>query len=139
MTVVARLTDVLIVYALRKYITELPDSEVGWLAALRDPAIRDALGLIHRHPERAWTAEQLAQSVGMSRSSFFGRFKDLVGDTPGEYLTRWRVYLATRMLRDERLSVAATAKRVGYGTEASFSNAFVRVMGVRPGAYKRAA
>lgn len=138
-TVVARLTDVLIVYALRRYITELPETEVGWLAALRDPAIRDALGLIHRHPDRPWTAEQLARAVGMSRSSFFTRFKETVGESPGEYLTRWRVYTATRLLRDEQLSVAATAHLVGYQTEASFSNAFVRVMGIRPGAYKRAA
>lgn len=138
-TVVARLTDVLIVYSLRKYISALPETEVGWLAALRDPAIRDALGLIHRRPDRPWTAEQLASAVGMSRSSFFTRFRQTVGETPGDYLTRWRVYTATRLLREDQLSVAATAHRVGYRTEASFSNAFVRVMGIRPGAYKRAA
>lgn len=138
-TVVARLTDVLIVYVLRQYVDTLPESEVGWLAALRHPPIRDALGLIHRHPDRNWAAAELAQKVGMSRSAFFSRFRETVGETPGDYLTRWRIHTATRLLREEDLSVAATARRVGYQTEASFSNAFVRVMGVRPGAFRRAA
>ena len=62
-----------------------------------------------------------------------------MGETPAEYLTRWRIHIATRLLREEGCSVAVTARRVGYGTEAAFSNAFVRVMGVRPGAYKRSA
>ena len=75
----------------------------------------------------------------MSRSAFFSRFRETVGETPGEYLTRWRIHTATRLLREEDLSVAATARRVGYRTEASFSNAFVRVMGMRPGAFRRAA
>lgn len=138
-TVVARLTDVLIVYVLRQYINALPESDVGWLAALRHPPIREALGLIHRYPDRNWAAEELAQTVGMSRSAFFARFRQTVGETPGEYLTRWRIHNATRLLREENLSVAATARRVGYLTEASFSNAFMRVMGIRPGAYRRAA
>lgn len=136
--VVARLTDVLLVYVLRRYIADLPDDHVGWLGALRDPAIAEALGLIHRYPARSWTAAELAAAVGMSRSSFFSRFRTTVGESPGEYLTRWRIHVASRLLRDERGSVAAVAKRVGYGTEAAFSNAFLRVVGVRPGAYKRA-
>lgn len=136
--VIGRLTDVLLVYVLRRYIADLPDDHVGWLGALRDPAIAEALGLIHRYPDRTWTAAELASAVGMSRSSFFSRFRSTVGETPGEYLTRWRIHLATRLLREERGSVAAVAKRVGYGTEAAFSNAFQRVMGVRPGAFKRA-
>jgi len=75
----------------------------------------------------------------MSRSAFFARFRELVGETPSGYLTRWRVQLAIRLLRDEGRSVAATGHSVGYRTEAAFSNAFVRVMGIRPGAFKRAA
>jgi len=138
-TVVARLTDVLVIYVLRDYIRRLPADAVGWLGALRDPEIRGALGLIHTRPDRAWTATELAAAVGVSRSAFFARFKELVGETPGQYLTRWRVHLATRLLREERASVTAVARRVGYATDAAFSNAFVRVMGVRPGAYKKAA
>ncbi len=138
-TVVARLTDVLLVYVLRRYIADAPPEATGWLEALRDPTLATALAHIHRYPSRPWTAEQLAAAVGMSRSSFFARFGEVMGETPAEYLTRWRIHLATQMLRDERCSVAAAARRVGYRTEAAFSNAFLRVVGMRPGAYKRAA
>jgi AraC-like DNA-binding protein len=138
-TVVARLTDALVVYVLRNYIEQLSDGEGGWLAALKDAPIRDALGLIHRNPERSWTAAELAVLVGMSRSGFFSRFRGAVGETPAQYLTRWRIHLATRLLKEEDASVSAVAQRVGYATEAAFSNAFKRVMGVRPGAYRRAA
>lgn len=138
-TVVARLTDVLVIYVLRDYINRLSPGEGGWLGALKDPGISEALGLIHRRPGEAWTAASLAEAAGMSRSTFFSRFREAVGETPAEYLTRWRIHVATRLLREEDCSVAATARRVGYGTEAAFSNAFVRVMGIRPGAYRRAA
>ena len=136
-TVVARLTDVLVIYVLRSFIDSLPDGQVGWLVALRDPVLAEALRLIHREPEAGWTVDELAQHVGLSRSSFFARFRQGVGETPAEYITRWRIHAATRLLREEGLSVAATARQVGYGTEAAFSNAFLRVMGVRPGAYKK--
>lgn len=138
-TVVARLTDALVVYVLRDYIERLSDRSGGWLGALRDPNISEALANVHRHPEHDWTARSLASIAGLSRSAFYTRFKELVGETPAEYLTRWRIHLSTRMLREENCSVAIAARRVGYGTEAAFSNAFVRVMGVRPGAYKRSA
>jgi len=137
--VVARLTDVLVVYALRNYINTLADGEGGWMGGLRDPVIAEALGHIHRRPDHPWTVAGLASTVGLSRSAFHHRFRDAVGETPSDYLTRWRVHLAGRLLREERFSVAAAGRQVGYQTEASFSNAFLRVMGVRPGAYKRAA
>ncbi len=138
-TVVARLTDALIVYVLRNYIDGLPQGERGWLSALKDGPIREALGLIHRNPETSWTAAGLAAHVGMSRSGFFKRFRDAVGETPGQYLTRWRVHVATRLLKEADASVGSVAQQVGYATEAAFSNAFKRVMGMRPGAYRRAA
>lgn len=138
-TVVARLADVLVIYLLRSYIESLPADDTGWLAALRDPVLAEALRLIHGRPEAGWTVEQLAQQVGLSRSAFFSRFRAGVGETPADYITRWRMHAAARLLKVERLSVGATARRVGYKTEAAFSNAFLRVMGVRPGAYKRAA
>lgn len=138
-TVVARLTDVLVIYVLRDYVARLPSGEVGWLGALRDAEIGHALGLIHAEPQRSWTAQRLASAVGLSRSALFSRFKALVGESPAQYLTRWRIHLATRLLREEGASVTATARRVGYATDAAFSNAFVRVMNVRPGAYQKAA
>lgn len=138
-TIVGRLTDALIVYVLRTYIDHLPDEGAGWLYALRDPHISEALALIHASPEAAWTSGALATAAGLSRSAFFSRFRDVVGETPAEYLTRWRIHVATRILREEGCSVSITAGRVGYATEAAFSNAFVRVMGIRPGAYRRSA
>jgi len=138
-TIVARLTDVLIVYMLRAYIAGLEPGEGGWLGGLKDPGICEALGLIHRSPERNWKVAELAAGAAMSRSAFFSRFRDLVGETPAEYLTRWRIHVASRYLRDDGLSASEAGRRVGYSTEAAFSNAFLRVMGVRPGAYKRAA
>ena len=138
-TVVARLTDVLIVYVLRAYIDGLEEGEAGWLGALRDPHISEALALIHARPEHPWSARSLASAAGLSRSVFFARFREGVGETPAEYLTRWRIHIATKLLKEEGCSVATTASRVGYSTEAAFSNAFMRVMGVRPGAYRRSA
>ena len=137
--VVARLTDVLIVHVLRAYIDQLEQGAGGWLGALKDPPICEAIGLIHRNPAYGWTAEELARAAGLSRSAFFSRFRGVVGETPAEYLTRWRIHLATGLLRDEGYSVAAAGRQVGYATEAAFSNAFLRVMSVRPGAYRRAA
>ncbi len=137
--VVARLTDVLIVTVLRAYINGLEPGEGGWLGALNDPAVREAIGAIHRKPGYPWTAMELAHTAGLSRSAFFARFRETVGEAPAEYLTRWRIHLATKLLREENLSVGATGRQVGYGTEAAFSNAFLRVMGIRPGAYRRAA
>lgn len=138
-SIVTRLAEVLVVHALRSHIDALPDDAVGWLGGLRDPIVADALGVIHGSPHHPWTTAELAATVGSSRSAFHRRFREVVGETPGEYVTRWRIHLATRILRTENASVAVTARRVGYRTEAAFSNAFVRVMGVRPGAYKRAA
>ena len=106
---------------------------------MKDAPIREALGLIHRAPERHWTAAELAGQVGLSRSAFFKRFRDAVGESPAQYVTRWRIHVATRLLRDREASVGSVAHRVGYATEAAFSNAFKRVMGIRPGAYRRAA
>lgn len=138
-TVIARLTDVIIVYALREYLKNLAPGEGGWIGALSDPHISQALALIHTEPAHSWTAAELARHAGMSRSSFFDRFRELVGETPGQYLTRWRVHIAARLLREEGRSVATAGRMVGYATEAAFSNAFLRLTGVRPGAYRRTA
>jgi transcriptional regulator GlxA family with amidase domain len=102
-----------------------------------DPGLRESIGLTHRRPGHRWTAEELAAAAGLSRSAFFARFKEAVGETPAEYATRWRIHLATRLLRQENHSVAAVGNKVGYGAEAALSNAFLRVVGVRPGAYRK--
>ena len=138
-TIITRLAEVLVVHALRSHVESLPGGAGGWLGGLNDPVVADALRAIHAAPDHAWTTGELAAIVGSSRSAFHRRFHEVVGQTPADYLTRWRIHVATRILRSERASVAVTARRVGYRTEAAFSNAFVRVMGMRPGAYKKAA
>jgi len=138
-TLTARLADVVVVQALRAYIASLPPGEGGWLGALNDPDIRRALALLHSHPQETWTTKTLAHKVGMSRSSLYARFSALVGDPPGRYLTRWRIHLAARALREEKLTVGEAALRVGYESEASFSKAFKTLLGQSPGAWRKAA
>ncbi|HSG39546.1 MAG TPA: AraC family transcriptional regulator, partial [Thermoanaerobaculia bacterium] len=136
-TLISRLTDVIFVQALRAWIESQPEGTGGWLGALRDRQTAAALGHIHREPERDWSVVSLASAVGMSRSSFASRFTALVGETPLAYLTRWRMHLASDLLRSRGLSVSQIAGRVGYESEAAFSKAFKREVGVPPGALRR--
>jgi AraC-like DNA-binding protein len=136
-TVMTRLADILVIHAVRSWLEAPPDGQSGWLAALRDPQIGRALVLMHRQPEHDWTVASLAASLHMSRSVFSDRFTALVGVPPLLYLTRWRMHLAARWLRDERASLGDVAGRLGYESEPSFSRAFKRHMGVPPGAVRR--
>jgi AraC-like DNA-binding protein len=129
---VARLTDVLVLHMIRHHVEHLAHTDTGWLRAMSDPQISQAIGLIHNNPAQPWTAAGLAREIGLSRSAFFGRFSRLVGEGPIEYLTRWRMHVASHQLRDGE-SVANTARAVGYASEASFSDAFLRITGTRPG------
>lgn len=135
-TIVTRLTDVLVVHAIRAAI-EAGHTEGGWLGALRDSRIGRALDLVHGAPREPWTVDSLAEKVGMSRSSFFERFTALVGEPPAQYVARWRMHLAARWLREESASVAEIADRVGYASEAAFSKAFKRLVGAPPSDYRR--
>ncbi|GII55808.1 AraC family transcriptional regulator [Planotetraspora thailandica] len=108
----------------------------GWLSALLDPQIGGALRLIHEEAARKWTVDELAASVGMSRSSFAEKFKTVVGSPPLDYLMRWRMHAAGRELRETDRTVHAIAGRWGYGSESAFSNAFKRVMGSTPRDYR---
>jgi AraC-like DNA-binding protein len=139
-TVVNRLADVLFVQALRAHLSA--DSERrGWLRALVDRQVGQALAMIHEQPEQAWTVEALASRVGMSRSAFAARFTELVQEPPLTYLTRWRMTKASHLLRSSSTSVGQVAGRVGYDAEAAFSKAFKRWTGSAPGAwaFRRAA
>ena len=135
-TLTARLGDVLVLEAIRTHIAALQEG-TSWLRGLADPDVARAIGLIHDQPGETWTAASLADAVGVSRATLFRRFSNLVGMSPGGYLTQWRMHLATQMLRDRGLTVAATARQVGYRSEASFSEAFLASVGERPGAYRR--
>ena len=135
-TVVSRLADVLFVQAVRAHLAHSGERS-GWLRALVDQQIGQALGLIHERPEHGWTVESLAAGVGMSRSAFAARFSELVGEPPLTYLTRWRMSKAARLLRSGTAGVGEIADRVGYEAEAAFSKAFKRWSGAAPGAYRR--
>ena len=134
--VLARLSEVMFVEAIRRYLETLPPSQTGWLAGLRDPVVGQALSALHGAPEQAWTVERLAQLVGLSRSVFAERFTDMVGQPPMQDLALWRMQLASRLLM-EGGQVAAVADAVGYESEAAFSRAFKKLVGQAPATWRR--
>lgn len=134
---ITRLADVLIIQAIRAWIESAPGAQLGWLGALRDPQIGRALALIHGEPAREWTVAALAEEVAMSRSAFAARFTELVGTPVVKYLTEWRMRLALAELEADGATVAAVAAQLGYGSEAAFSRAFKRIIGVPPAAAAR--
>ena len=136
-TVIAKLSELLFVEAVSRYIAGLPADRQGWLAGLRDPNIGRALSLLHASPAKAWSAEALAVEVGMSRSGFAERFTSLVGQPPMQYLTFWRMQLAGQRLRESRDNIAQVGFSVGYESEAAFSRAFKREFGDSPAAWRR--
>jgi transcriptional regulator GlxA family with amidase domain len=138
-TVVSRLADILLVQAVRTYLSQKGEGVGGWLRALVDPQIGQALSLIHEQPGAPWTVQTLAERVAMSRSGFSARFSELVDEPPLTYLTRWRMAKATRLLHNGSTSVGQVATQVGYDAEAAFSKAFKRWHGLAPGAYRRRA
>jgi AraC-like DNA-binding protein len=136
-TVITRLADILVIQAIRAWVSRDPDARKGWLGALRDPQIGRAIALVHRDPERSWTLGSLASTVGMSRSAFAGRFTALVGEPAMRYVARWKMHAAQMWLERGDASLGELARRLGYESEAAFSRAFKRLMGVTPGAVKR--
>jgi len=137
-SVLAKLSELLFVEAVRRYVESLPPAATGWLAGLCDPYVGRALGLIHAQPAGDWTVENLGRRIGLSRSALAERFTALVGKPPMQYLARWRLQLAARELRAGKRGIARIAEEVGYGSEASFSRAFKREFGVPPNAWRRA-
>jgi AraC-like DNA-binding protein len=135
-TVIAKLSEVLFVEAVSHYIAGLPEDRKGWLAGLRDPQIGRALALMHANPAKDWSAEALAMDVGMSRSGFAERFASLVGQPPMQYLTYWRMQLAAQRLRESHQGIAQVGSAVGYESEAAFSRAFKRQLGVSPARWR---
>ncbi|MFO7169085.1 MAG: AraC family transcriptional regulator [Chloroflexota bacterium] len=135
----ARLTELIYVEVLRRYMQQLPVEHAGWLAALRDPVVGAVLQLMHAHPERPWTVEELAEAVALSRSGLAQRFTDLVGESPMHYLYGWRMQVAKYLLSQTTLRVSAIAERTGYESEAAFSRAFKRAVGQPPGVWRELA
>jgi AraC-like DNA-binding protein len=133
-----RLSEMMFVDAIRRHAEQLPESTTGWLAGLRDRYVGRALALMHERPAAPWTIDDLGSQVGLSRSALHERFVALVGQPPVQYLTSWRMQLASRKLLEGRSSVATVAGDVGYDSEAAFARAFKRLVGMPPAAWRRA-
>lgn len=132
----ARLVDLLLIEAIRDWLSNQPGNIAGWLGAMRDPHVGAALSRLHDDPTHPWTVGELSKRVGLSRSPLAARFTALVGEPPLRYLTRWRMHLASEILR-RGATVRETAERVGYESEAAFSRTFKRYMGKTPVKYRR--
>jgi AraC-like DNA-binding protein len=137
-SVLLRLGELMFLEVLRRCLTELPNRDRGWLTGLRDPLVGRALWLLHRDPARAWTLAELASELGVSRSNLAQCFTRMVGEPPMHYLSRWRIQLATRLLSESAAKMATIAHDVGYGSEAAFSRAFKRCVGVAPAVWRAA-
>jgi len=134
--VLERLSELLFVETVRQHLEELPESQAGWLAGLRDPVVGRALQALHAEPAGPWTVERVARAVGASRSVLAQRFTDTVGQPPMQYLALWRMQLASRLLL-EGGQVSAVAEAVGYESEAAFSRAFKSLVGQAPSKWSR--
>jgi len=134
--ILARMSELMFVEAIRRHLETLPAAHTGWLAGLRDPLVGQALAALHGTPAHAWTVESLARAVGVSRSVLADRFAEMVGQPPMQYLALWRMQLASRRLLEGE-PVAGVATAVGYESEAAFSRAFKKLAGNAPATWRR--
>ena len=137
--IAGHLAQTLLIEALRLHLAETSPQRSGWLFALADPKMSGAIVAMHEEPGRRWTLQALARRVGMSRSSFAMRFKDTVGESAMDYLTRWRMIVAADRLATTGASIAAVANAAGYQSESAFGAAFKRIIGHSPRRVQRAA
>jgi AraC-like DNA-binding protein len=135
--VLERLSEMMFVDAARRYLDDLPEDATGWLAGLRDRFVGKALRLMHERPDHAWSVDDLAHEVGLSRSALHERFVHCIGQPPMQYLASWRIQLGARLLRESTRNVATIALDVGYDSEAAFSRAFRRMVGKPPAAWRK--
>jgi AraC-like DNA-binding protein len=138
-TVITRLSDILVIQAIRSWLEQDSQAQSGWLGAFQDRQIGAAIALIHREPARPFSVASLATEVAMSRSAFAARFTELVGEPVMRYVARWRMHVARTWLEDEEVGLSEMAGRLGYQSEAAFSRAFKRFLGVSPGSVRRGA
>jgi AraC-like DNA-binding protein len=135
--VLAKLSEVLFIEVLRLYMNEQGEGRTGWLAGVGDRIVGAALNALHKNPAHAWTLEELARTAGTSRSVLAERFQHLVGSSPMQYLTQWRMLLASNLLARSNAPLASIAQDVGYQTDTAFSRAFRREYGAPPAAWRR--
>jgi AraC-like DNA-binding protein len=136
-TVMAKLSELLLVEAIRRYAETLPEQATGWLAGLRDPFLSRAIARLHADVAAPWTVEELGRQVGLSRSALSDRFTRALGVAPMQYLAAWRIQVAAHELLASGKSIAQVAQQVGYESEASFTRAFKRELGLPPAAWRR--
>ena len=135
-SVVRRLSEVLLIQLLRRHYADHPH-QTGFMAGVMDHRLTRAIWRIHRDYPRPLTVAELASGAGMSRSGFADRFREKTGLAPIEYLTRWRMTVACRKLRDPRISVAEVAAGCGYESDVAFMRAFRRALGMTPAQYRK--
>lgn len=131
-----RLSELIFVEVIRQYLASLPSRERGWLSALRDPLVGKVLTMLHNEPAYPWTLNELAGRAGTSRAALAAHFADLVGLAPMQYLALWRMQIAARLLADGFMKVAVVGREVGYESEAAFSRAFKKIVGVSPATWR---
>lgn len=136
-SVLTKLSELMFVDVLRRYLAAIPSEQVGWLAGLRDPMIARTLSLMHGKPAHNWTIEELAKQAGLSRSVMAERFTQLVELPPMHYLAKWRMQIASELLTSSNANIARIAAETGYGSEESFSRAFKKMVGVAPSVWRR--
>jgi AraC-like DNA-binding protein len=136
-TLLARLSELLFVEALRRHVESMPHDQTGWLAGLKDPIVSRALTLMHGQVSQQWTVDDLGREVGLSRSALADRFTRLMGEPPMRYLARWRIQVAAHLLQDTNTPLARIAEQVGYESEAAFNRAFRRNIGMPPATWRR--
>ena len=130
--VLAKLAEVLFIETLRLAMQDADRPTAGWLAGVGDRIVGAALAAMHERPAQAWTLDELAHTANSSRSVLAERFQELVGEPPMHYLTRWRMVLATSLLRRGNVALAQIAEAVGYETDTGFIRAFRREFGMPP-------
>ena len=135
--VLAKLAEVLFIEVLRLYMNEQGRGRTGWLAGVGDRVVGAALKALHKSPAKAWTLDELARTAGTSRSVLAERFQSLMGASPIQYLTQWRMLLAASLLARSNAPLTAIAEDVGYQTDTAFSRAFRRAYGAPPAAWRR--
>jgi AraC-like DNA-binding protein len=135
--VLAKMSELLFVEAVRSYVETLSDEQTGWLAGLKDPFVSRALSLLHGRVAQPWTVDDLGREVGMSRSALADRFARLIGEPPMRYLARWRIQVAAQELRNSDAPLARIAEQVGYESESAFNRAFKQGFGVPPATWRK--
>ena len=135
-SILSKLGELMFVELVRRYVESLPDESKNWLGGLRDRHIGRALTLLHAQPTKDWTLDRLAKDIGLSRSSLAERFTAFVGIPPMQYLQRWRLQMAASRLSEGNASIAAIAAEIGYESEAAFSRAFKKAVGLPPAEWR---